>query len=484
MITGLKGALNKYADKFNSIHLWNMYCEHACIGDRLLDENDYEGAIEQYENSFRIRQSLKDKHQLNFFHPFKNPFTTVAIGDKRDKQELERIYHWLLNIAGINDRHSGKHLIKLISWNYLVHNDARSFRYLEKYSRLRDKSLEHGIILAMLSDALGKENLADDAYFEVYSRLKQDFSVKYEILPTIKGKVYTMESMKLLRNMFLFKESSDVEALSFEKTCSDLIRARLDDEPKLFVPRVRRPLHYSDVYINVIKRERCRKLSEVIGCNDDALKEAAKCNALIHLRVNLPGMDKFFFEDLVVKSRHDAYNKAELIRNKKPIDNALVNMPVALHKDSHPDNYGIKEDGSLVIFDCENKGMRHVTSDLAKLCILGMLDNSRTAMVLGKYAESYNLNLKAAKLRNEDYAKNLVEVHSMELPFLVSSIELAFLYPSAMPEDMAKIDDVKKNLFVSGLASIGRIKDIYRQHYTKHEIEYKNLEGLLRRLTG
>lgn len=433
------------------------YSDIALTAAELLKQSKFEDAIEKYSEAFRIKELLAYKGMLTFFYPFKN--VKFSVGDMRD---LSRLQHFF--------RKSDKTFINLIALNYLTFREKVSLKFLNEYSGFGAKTLEQHVLIALMFDALNQESSADDIYLDIYNKIKNNKSFQLGTIQTRKGKVYAVASKKLLKNIFLFKEYETYKEASFEAECSSLINNLIKDEPNFSVSSIRHPIKdvQSNKYINIIKRERCITLDNVANNLDETLKESVRFLALIHSRLDKKDMQQVTLDNLILKLNYDANIKSILMKNKTPIEASLTGIPLAYHKDAHPLNYGIKEDKTLILFDCENKGLRPVTSDLAKLLLLHPLINkSLIKNQLDNYVRLYNLYSEHCK------------IHDLQLPFLNASIELVFSYPSTLTEHRIFDDRMKKHLLDVSLFSIGAIKENFNDFYEAYSRQYENIESVI-----
>ncbi|MBS3095131.1 hypothetical protein J4231_00455 [Candidatus Woesearchaeota archaeon] len=458
----------------------NDYFRHAKKANKLMEKNDLESAIFEYELAFRIgrhiKEGLDERHK--FWFVLKNLWNASVLFEERAVELRSRPYHkamkFLRNFEflGIKDKGIDNHFIRLIANSYLLFDYDAAFEYAKKYmEESSERKMEQRVLGALLFDALAKEDLADKLFLSIYNELRQDPASKYETMPTIKGNVYSMGPSEILRSIFLFKESSSYESLAFEPFCSNKLREALAVHGQVFsVSEIRHPMYDGkSTYVSVIKRERCKTLMEGTGSLEMNIRNAAKCLAAIHANVELPGMEYIGIDERISRLNYDDDVKNMLMENMFPLKDSFLTVPHAFHKDAHPKNFGVRDDGCIVVFDCENKGLRPVTEDLTKLLVLSGIDESSIASCIKAYEERYNIS---APLRYR-------EVHGLDFPFLNSVLWLAFSYPSSLPDSFGRKKDISRELALNGVGAIRSMKLRYNDYYMKHKKHYDALGSLI-----
>ena len=473
-----KNAWKRYESGAKKGRYWGM----AYIAKHLLDDkDDIEGGIGYYTKAIKMQQELirkKSKPELYAFF-LRHIWSVFVLGDVLDAEEASRVKKGLRGILHLHDENLEKRQINLIALSQLYFRNARTKKHLEAYEKTCNAGLEQKILIAMVYEALNeKEYLqkSDKIWLDVYTQLRQDAFASQEILPTMKGKVYSIESKKFLKSNFLFKESDDLSGLNFEADCSNILNDIFKDENKITASSIRRPIQCgNDIYLSVIKREKCIDLGDVTENKAGTFRNVAECLALIHLMYPTEGLQHISFEKMILESPYDNEIKNEILHNSRPLEASLVHVPIAFHKDSHPANYGIKENG-IVVFDCENKGMRKVTQDLAKLFLLSGLNDDEIGSGIESYVKMYNLKSELMGLRRQ--------IFNIELPFLNSAVQLAFTYPSKSRHESSGMNYNKKCLLEQGLNAINKIKEKHNAYYLKYQQNYNNMASLINGLAS
>ncbi len=490
LFNACKEARNRASDAIDE-NAWKRYEEGAkkgrywglaYIAKHLLDDkDDIEGGIDYYTKAIKVQQELIRKNSKPELYAFflRHLWSIFVLGDVLDAEEASRVKSGFLGIIGVNDKNFEKRYINLIAMSQLYFRNARTKKHLKAYEKHCNAGLEQKILMALVYDALNEKEYiqkADKIWLECYTQLRQDSFASHEILPTMKGKVYSIESKKFLKSNFLFKESDDLPGLNYESDCSNILNDIFGDERKLTASSIRRPIKCGDdLYLSVIKREKCIDLGDVVDNKAGNFRNVAECLALMHLMYPTEGLQYVSFEKMILESPYDDEIKNAILHNSRPLEDSLVHVPIAFHKDSHPANYGIKENG-IVVFDCENKGMRNVTQDLAKLFLLSGLDDGEIDSGLESYARMYNLKSGLIGLHRQ--------IFNIELPFLNSAVQLAFTYPSKSRHESSGMNYNKKLLLDKGINAVRRIKEEHHAYYQKYQRNYDAMNSLIGMLAG
>jgi len=466
----------------------NEYYRHAIAAKDAINEGNLEDAVEKFADAFRIRQNLSakglDKELICLRHALK----LHVLGENRDSYELFRIGHFAKRLLRLKDNTFDKHYVGLILLNAMLYDDRpgskikrfnRALMHLEKYMRAGSSNIWQGTLTALILDAFGKKTEADDVYSGIYRTVKKDPATEYTFLPTVKGKVYTLGSSSLIRSLFLFKENESELGLMFESKCAALIKGILSNEPRISVSSIRMPIkdEEGNIYFSVIRRERCKTLDEVAIGREDAFELAEKGLALMHVKLQIPWLKRICFADQIARSVYSEHQKEEMIKNSLPIDASSMYAPVAFHSDAHPLNRGVAENGTVYIFDCENKGIRTVTQDLAKLFILSGFNGEDINEGIRNYVRFYNNILGADEKQKE------IDEKSIALSFWNEAIALSFSYPSAMFASK-EYEKVKAQLVSVGKADVIKIKDDFNEFYVNYRRNYESLERMLTRINN
>jgi len=139
----------------------NDYFRHAKKANKLMEKNDLESAIFEYELAFRIgrhiKEGLDERHK--FWFVLKNLWNASVLFEERAVELRSRPYHkamkFLRNFEflGIKDKGIDNHFIRLIANSYLLFDYDAAFEYAKKYmEESSERKMEQRVLGALLFD--------------------------------------------------------------------------------------------------------------------------------------------------------------------------------------------------------------------------------------------------------------------------------------------------------------------------------------------